>query len=187
LKDKTEQILDAAMRVFINKGFLQATTQEIAKEAEVAEVTLFRKFTTKQNLFEAVITKVLEDKFQTKLLKLAEIDSTDDFFSNILNDRLNVISKNETLVRLLISESIMGNLPEDINFANLIFKSLKSALQMHFSRLRKECDAEFYARQIGSLLLGHAILPSSKPFHKLSSKEKECLISKYIRSLNANL
>jgi len=81
----------------------------------------------------------------------------------------------------------MGNLPEDMNFTNLIFNSLKSALQMHFDRLGQEYDAEFYAKQIGSLLLGHAILPSSYPFHMLSSKEKECLISKYIRSLNANL
>lgn len=187
MKDKTEQILDAAIRVFINKGFLQATTHEIAKEADVAEVTLFRKFSTKQNLFEAVITKVLEDKFQTKLLALAEIDNTEDFFRSVLSDRLAIISKNEMLVKLLISESIMGNLPEDMNFTNLIFKSLKSALQVHFHRLQKECDAEFYAKQIGSLLLGHAILPSSKPFYKLGLQEKQDLITKYINSLNANL
>ncbi|WP_243463089.1 TetR family transcriptional regulator [Mesobacillus boroniphilus] len=34
MRDKTEQILNAAMNVFVKKG-LQATTQEIAKEAEV--------------------------------------------------------------------------------------------------------------------------------------------------------
>lgn len=187
MKDKTEQILDAAMRVFINKGFLQATTQEIAKEANVAEMTLFRKFSTKQNLFEAVVTKALEDKFQTKLIKLSEIENTEDFFRSILNDRLTVISKNEMLIKFLISESLMGNLPKDINFTIFIFKNLSSALQMHFDRLGQECDAEFYAKQIGSLLLGHAILPSSKPFQRLSSDEKDNLITKYVNSLLANL
>lgn len=187
MKDKTEQILEAAIRVFVNKGFLQATTQEIAKEAEVAEVTLFRKFSTKQNLFETVITKVLEDKFETRLLRLAEEDNTEVFLRSVLDDRLTVISKNEMLVKLLISESIMGHLPEEMNFTSLIFKSLKGAVHTHFSRLAQDVDAEFYARQIGSLLLGHAILPSITPYHRLDSKEKEDLLNKYIKCLRVNL
>lgn len=48
MRDKTEQILKAARDVFQQQGFLQTTTQEIAKQAEVAEVTLFRKFSTKK-------------------------------------------------------------------------------------------------------------------------------------------
>jgi len=39
MRDKTEQIIQAAVKVFIRKG-LQATTQELANEADVAEVTL---------------------------------------------------------------------------------------------------------------------------------------------------
>jgi len=187
LRDKTEQIFKAAIKVFINKGFLQATTQEIAKEAEVAEITLYRKFSTKQNLFESVITRVLKDKFTTKLLELAQETDTEVFFRSILSDRLTVISKNKMLVKLLISESLMGNLPEEINFTNLIFNSLKSALQTHFLKVKKEADAEFIARQLGSLLLGYAILPSSQPFHKLSAEEKEELLSRNIKCLMANL
>lgn len=187
MRDKTEQILEAAIRVFVNKGFLQATTQEIAREAEVAEVTLFRKFSTKQNLFESVITKVLEDKFQTKLLKLAEEENTEAFFRSILNERLTVISKNEMLVKLLISESIMGNLPEEMNFTKLIFNSLRTALQSHFSRLNREADSEFFARQIGSVLLGYAVLPVSRPYHELDPNEKGELLNRYVNCFKANL
>ncbi|MDF1511180.1 helix-turn-helix domain containing protein [Robertmurraya sp. DFI.2.37] len=50
MRDVTEQIFKGAISVFTKKGF-QATTQEVAKEAGVAEVTLYRKFSTKENLF----------------------------------------------------------------------------------------------------------------------------------------
>lgn len=47
--DDTEQrILDAALRVFASEGFTGATTRRIAEEANVAEVTLFRKFKSKK-------------------------------------------------------------------------------------------------------------------------------------------
>jgi len=131
------------MRVFIEKGFLQATTQEIAKEAEVAEVTLFRKFATKQNLFKSVVSKVLEDKFQDKVLKLATEQNSQDFFANILSDRLETISKNEDMVRMLISESLMGSLQEDINFIDMIFTRLKAVVQAHFKHLNQNLDADF--------------------------------------------
>lgn len=54
--DDTEQrILDAALRVFASEGFTGATTRRIAEEANVAEVTLFRKFKSKKNLLKEVL------------------------------------------------------------------------------------------------------------------------------------
>jgi len=52
----TEQrILDAALRVFASEGYTGATTRRIAEEANVAEVTLFRKFKSKENLLKEVL------------------------------------------------------------------------------------------------------------------------------------
>jgi len=49
------RILEAALRAFSEKGYLGATTREIAGKAGVAELTLFRHFTSKEKLFEEVI------------------------------------------------------------------------------------------------------------------------------------
>jgi AcrR family transcriptional regulator len=69
--DDTEQrILDAALKVFASEGFTGATTRRIAEEANVAEVTLFRKFKSKKNLLKEVLINnqtvfsSLEDLFQ---------------------------------------------------------------------------------------------------------------------------
>lgn len=50
-----ERILDTAMGLFSTRGYAGATTREIAHQAGVAEVTLFRHFASKEKLFEAVI------------------------------------------------------------------------------------------------------------------------------------
>lgn len=56
--DETEQkILDAAMRLFAGEGYKGATTRRIAQEANVTEVTLFRKFQSKENLLREVLIK----------------------------------------------------------------------------------------------------------------------------------
>lgn len=55
MEDTEQRILDAALRVFASEGYTGATTRRIAEEANVAEVTLFRKFKSKENLLREVL------------------------------------------------------------------------------------------------------------------------------------
>ncbi len=57
MNDTEQKILDAALRVFASEGYAGATTRRIAQEADVSEVTLFRKFQSKENLLRQVIIK----------------------------------------------------------------------------------------------------------------------------------
>ena len=49
-----ERILDAAIALMSKKGFSSTSVREIAAQAEVAEMTLFRKFKNKQALLEGI-------------------------------------------------------------------------------------------------------------------------------------
>lgn len=49
------KIINAALKLFSQKGYLATTTKDIAREADIAEVTLFRYFPTKQKLFKEVL------------------------------------------------------------------------------------------------------------------------------------
>jgi AcrR family transcriptional regulator len=55
-KDTRAKILEAGLRLFSKKGYLGATTKEIAQKAGVAELTLFRHFTSKEKLFEEMMS-----------------------------------------------------------------------------------------------------------------------------------
>ena len=61
-----QRLLDAAARVFARSGLDGATTREIAREAKVNEVTLFRHFQTKDNLLSEVVRRTF-DRQEEKL------------------------------------------------------------------------------------------------------------------------
>jgi len=51
-KEQTRQLIaDTAWRLFADRGFDQVTVAEVAREAQVAEATVFNYFATKEDLF----------------------------------------------------------------------------------------------------------------------------------------
>ncbi|MFA5676706.1 MAG: helix-turn-helix domain-containing protein, partial [Christensenellales bacterium] len=54
-----EKIMAAARSLFEQKGFAAATTKQISKSAGVSEITLFRHFNTKRELFEQTVKSCL--------------------------------------------------------------------------------------------------------------------------------
>jgi AcrR family transcriptional regulator len=59
--DSRDRILEAAARVYAQCGFRGATTRLIAQEAGVNEVTLFRLFGSKAQLFDELLNKQLHE------------------------------------------------------------------------------------------------------------------------------
>jgi AcrR family transcriptional regulator len=56
-QSSTRQRILAALAVFAEKGDRAATTREIAARAGVAELTLFRHFSSKQGLFDVLLER----------------------------------------------------------------------------------------------------------------------------------
>jgi TetR/AcrR family transcriptional regulator len=75
MTDKTEQkILDAALILFARKGYKGATTRAIAQKAGVSELTLFRKFETKEKLFDQTIIDNQEKLKKKSILIFKDLD-----------------------------------------------------------------------------------------------------------------
>lgn len=176
--------MKAALSAFIEKG-LQATTMDIAKEADVAEVTLYRKFSTKKNLFITVIKNALEKKFASDVMKYAKEEDTETFLIYIIENRLDVLSKHKDLIKMLISESLRGNLTDDVNFPVIIFTSLQTGLAAHFECIGRQVNTEHLARAIGGILLSYIMFPHETAFHVLSDDEKARLVKKHVQSILA--
>lgn len=58
---RRDQVLECAERVFSDKGFHEATMQEIAEEAEYATGTLYTLFENKDAIFAAVVRRRLSE------------------------------------------------------------------------------------------------------------------------------
>jgi AcrR family transcriptional regulator len=61
LEERRAEILDAARRVFVRKGYDSATMQDIASEAEVAAGSIYRYFPGKADLIAAVLEDCCKD------------------------------------------------------------------------------------------------------------------------------
>src|SRR5882762_829905 len=55
VEDRKEQIIDAAMRVFSEKGFVRATNKDIAREAGITPGLIYHYFESKEAVLKAII------------------------------------------------------------------------------------------------------------------------------------
>lgn len=74
---RREQILEAAKEVFWEKGFLNATTEEIAQRAELAVGTLYLYFQSKEELYVSLLFDSVEI-FRQELERIHTLSVTPD-------------------------------------------------------------------------------------------------------------
>jgi TetR/AcrR family transcriptional regulator len=58
---RIQSILEASKKVFFSKGYLKATMDEIALEAEISKPTIYQYFKTKDDLYFSLMLPVVED------------------------------------------------------------------------------------------------------------------------------
>ena len=123
-----QKLIDAAARVFARRGFDGATTREIAHEAAVNEVTLFRLFQTKENLQTTVLRCVFEQqaKFLAAQPKPAPSASLHTDLLRIAQSYQAALRQNISLVRALLGE--MHRFAEHKQVLETIFEPLRAEL-----------------------------------------------------------
>ena len=106
MSNTTEQkILDAALKVFASKGYAGARTRVIAEKSGFTEMTLFRKFETKENLFNQVLT-VNHQKIMEKVNSLVsledEITDPKTQFRALIFNLVDLIDENFDYVNIIL-------------------------------------------------------------------------------------
>jgi TetR/AcrR family fatty acid metabolism transcriptional regulator len=76
-KTRKDRIMDAALHIFAEKGFQNATITEISKEAGVSEATIYEYFGTKEDLLFAIPEKISNETFDQSSKVLPFIKSVE--------------------------------------------------------------------------------------------------------------
>ncbi len=99
--DKRTRILKAAARVFSKKGFFKSTVSEIAKEAQVADGTIYLYFKNKDDilisLFEDEMASVIRDIKQ----ELSSLSTAEDKIRKFIEKHLALIDENRELAEVI--------------------------------------------------------------------------------------
>ena len=103
--DRRQQILDVATQLFARQGYEGTTTRQIAESAAVNEAIIFRHFSTKEDLYWAVIEDQCRIRGGREKLEQAIASGQDDeqIFTSIASEFL---TRDATLPRLLLFSAL---------------------------------------------------------------------------------
>lgn len=76
--DKREAILRAAIKVFAGKGYFNSKVADIAKEAGIADGTVYLYFKSKDEILHSFFDRAMEDFIAEGKKELAEIDAPEE-------------------------------------------------------------------------------------------------------------
>lgn len=109
-KDRRQQLIETAMRLFSEKGFYGTTTQQIARAAGVNEAIIFRHFATKEELYWAVVTSRVEASGrQRKLRQCLDPDGDQREVLTAVAEALLVRSREDAALTRLLFFSALRN------------------------------------------------------------------------------
>jgi AcrR family transcriptional regulator len=98
------QILDAATRVFASKGFNRATIRDVARDAGVADGTIYNYFANKNDLLFGLLDRLNDTERRPASLAQAADASLPEFFRAYLRERVEALWSNADLFRAVLPE-----------------------------------------------------------------------------------
>ena len=183
MKEKKELILDASLEVFTEKGYNLATTLEISKKAGVSEMTLFRHFQTKNNLFIATIRQAIGESIIDDISIDIDRDFR-DFISVLIHEKILMIANHTKLVKMLIRETLAHTLPQELGFTKMIYNQVINTISHYVLHHQLNVNYKSFAEIVVGLLLRYAIMEEKPIYHLLEAEEQQKYLSTYLNILN---
>ncbi|MGE5444605.1 MAG: TetR/AcrR family transcriptional regulator [Ignavibacteriales bacterium] len=117
-----DKILESSVKLFAEKGFSGTTTKEIAGKAGVNEALVFRYFSTKRDLYHAIIERKIKEEPEAESLLKPFRETRDDwlFLKSIAIRTLEWIEKDPSFIRLLYFSAFEGDELSEIFFESYV-------------------------------------------------------------------
>src|SRR5438445_8361384 len=104
-----QQILDASLRLFSERGFARTTVRDIARQAGITDAAIYYHFDSKRELLEALVE---ERGFVTSLQNLAQVEPhlpLEEMLLWMAAGAVNIMDENRDFLRLIIMEGLGGD------------------------------------------------------------------------------
>jgi AcrR family transcriptional regulator len=157
-KPTRQKLCEAAVDLFSKEGYDSVTTKRIAEAAGLSEMTLFRHFGTKYNLFEEAYDAYLYQPSFESLFRNGLKDDIEKDLLRIGHVYLDVLHMNKSLIMMEIRSQCLENCERPpLTKAPL---ALKDAMIKYLDKLMEEnkiveVDSEALAVSFLSNIMGH--------------------------------
>lgn len=107
-QERKAAIVNAAIRLFSEKGFRGTTTRELALTLGVSEPVLYQHFATKRDLYAAIIDTKSQDvaRLPDELGRFGDANDDRGFFTRVAEMILNFHETNPAYLRLLLYSAL---------------------------------------------------------------------------------
>lgn len=157
---RREQILQTAVELFSHRGFKGTTTKEIARASGVSEAMVFRHFSTKSELYDAILgDKACHDgirfPWEDNAALLEAIERKDDFavFYNIALNAMTKQQDDTNFMRLLMYSAL-----EEHELADRFFNEFVARLYEYIGEYIRRRQADGAMRELEPRIVVRAFL-----------------------------
>ncbi len=126
-QDRPQEITEAALLAFAEKGYAATRVEEVAKRAGVSKGLMYLYFKTKEELFKAVVKSVVIRRIDQLIGNIESTElSSEDFIRGPLSSFMKQVpgSPVAIVIRLLISEGPRHPDLVDYYYENVVAKGL---------------------------------------------------------------
>ncbi|HEX4209465.1 MAG TPA: TetR/AcrR family transcriptional regulator [Candidatus Binataceae bacterium] len=102
-QDSRDEILKAAIRLFASRGFHETSMSEVARAAHVSKALIFWHFKTKEELFMAVLSRLLEPYVIDFSEEAGELDEKAQIL-RLVEAYLSFVNNNASSVRFFVAQ-----------------------------------------------------------------------------------
>ena len=126
VEDRRDQIIDAAMQVFAQKGFTRATNKDIAREAGITPGLIYYYFESKEDLLKTIVETRSPAQLMTTLPPQVFELPPEIFIRMLILRALSIIETEQLiqLVRMLLPEVV-----HNTGVASIIFPMIQRLLE----------------------------------------------------------
>ncbi len=106
-QDSRDEILKAGIRLFATRGFHETSMSEVAREAKVSKALIFWHFKTKEELFLAVLNKLLEPYVIDFAEESEKLDAREQI-KKLISGYVNFVRENASSVSFFLRRFMSG-------------------------------------------------------------------------------
>ncbi len=156
---RRKQILEAAIKVFAEKGFHQTTIKDIAREAGIAHGTIYNYFENKTALMLGIFDRLNETDRREESFSQFTGGGLREFMKAYLRHRLTVLRADNFEVFKIVLSEVMVNKELRELFLRTILEPTFAMAEMYFQQwaaqhIFKPVDISLIMRAISSMVFG---------------------------------
>lgn len=191
-EERRQQIVEAAIDLFSRRGFRGTTTREIAEAAGISEAMIFKHFSTKRELYSAIIeVKSETEELLASAAKAASARDDLGVFRSVGLKMMEQTERDPSLMRLLLFSALEGHELSDIFFQSRV-KRLHEFLSSYirtrvqdgaFRRVDSLVAARGFIGMTVHYLLIHELFGVKRPPHSSPQEVVQTFVSIFLKGI----